>query len=113
VASSARALAQFFERYDVVISPVTSTPPPPLGVFDPAGDFEALWTAFWDYTNYTPLQNIAGTPALTLPLARSGDLPIGTMFAAAAGNDRTLLALAAAIEQAAPWGADWPLLRDL
>ena len=110
VAASALALAGFFERYHVVVSPVTSTPPPPLGVFDPAGDFEALWTAFWDYTNYTPLQNIAGTPAITLPLTRSGDLPIGTMFAAGAGQDRTLLALAAGLELAAPWGAEWPAL---
>ena len=112
VSASAVALGSFFERYDVVVSPVTSTPPPPLGVFDPAGDFETLWTAFWDYTNYTPLQNIAGTPAITLPLTRSGDLPIGTMFAAGAGQDRTLLALAAALEQAAPWGAEWPALLD-
>ena len=111
VAASAVALVKFFERYDVVVSPVTSTPPPPLGVFDPAGDFETLWTAFWDYTNYTPLQNIAGTPAITLPLNRSGALPIGTMFAAGDGQDRTLLALAAALEQAAPWGCDWPVLR--
>jgi amidase len=111
VALSAAALAGLFERYDVVLSPVTSTPPPPLGVFDPAGDFDALWTAFWDYTNYTPLQNIAGTPAITLPLGMSADgRPIGAMFAAAAGHDRRLLALAAALEEAAPWRDRWPTL---
>ena len=80
-----------------------------LGRFDPAGDFDALWQSLWAYTSFTPLQNIAGTPALTLPLGMSGDgLPIGAMFAAGAGQDHTLLALAAALEEAHPWRNRWP-----
>lgn len=110
VDASARALAGFFERYDVVLSPVTSTPPPPLGVFNPAGDFDALWRAFWNYTNYTPLQNIAGTPAVTLPLGQVDGVPVGTMLAAASGDDLTLFALAAALEVALPWADHWPAL---
>ncbi len=111
VAAAARGLDAFFGRYDIALSPVTSTPPPPLGTFDPAGDFATLWAAFWRYTTYTPLQNIAGTPAITLPLTtRAGEPPIGTMFAAAAGQDRTLLALAAALEEARPWKERWPAL---
>lgn len=110
VEASARALGDFFERFDVVLSPVTSTPPPPLGVFDPARDFDALWTSFWNYTNYTPLQNIAGTPAVTLPLGQVDGLPVGTMLAAAFGDDLTLFALAAALEVAMPWKDRWPAL---
>ena len=111
VAASSAALDRLFERYDVVLSPVTATPPPVLGTFDPAGDFDALWHAFWEYTSFTPLQNIAGTPAMTLPLGMSGEgLPIGAMLAAGAGGDRTLLGLAAAFETAHPWRERWPLL---
>lgn len=111
VADSAGALARLFERYDVVLSPVTSTPPPVLGTFDPAGDFATLWDAFWRYTSFTPLQNIAGTPAITLPLGMSDDgRRIGAMFAAGVGQDRTLLTLAAALEEAYPWRDRWPAL---
>lgn len=111
VAESAEALARLFDRYDIVLSPVTATPPPALGTFDPGSDFDALWTAFWRYTSFTPLQNIAGTPAISLPLGMSGDgRPVGAMFAAGMGGDRTLLALAAALEEACPWRDRWPAL---
>ena len=111
VAESAWACAAMFARYDIILSPVTSTPPPPLVIFDPAGDFDALWQALWSYTNYTPLQNIAGTPAISLPLGHAADgRPIGVMAAAAMAADLTLLALAAALEQAMPWRDRWPSL---
>ena len=111
VARSADALDRVFGRHDIVLSPVTATPPPALGTFDPSGDFDALWIAFWRYTSFTPLQNIAGTPAITLPLGMSGDgRPIGAMFAAGTGHDRTLLALAVALEEGYAWRDRWPAL---
>jgi amidase len=57
-----------------------------------------------DYVAYTPLQNAAGAPAMSMPLSMSPDgLPIGAHFAAAKGQERTLLELAYELEQAAPW----------
>gem|GEM_PF-3454022 len=58
---------------------------------------------------YTPLQNIAGAPAISLPLAWSeGGLPIGMQLAARRGADGLLLALAAQLEAARPWAGRVP-----
>ncbi|HEX8407089.1 MAG TPA: amidase family protein [Duganella sp.] len=102
-------LADFFQRYDVVLSPVALTPPPLLGTFGPSVPFDTLRETMFDWLAYTPLQNMAGTPAISLPLFHGVDgLPIGTMFAADRGGEDTLLALAYELEAALPWHARWP-----
>ena len=110
VEASGRALDAFFDRYDILLSPVTATPPPLLGQLAPTRDFAELWDAFWRYTAFTPLANIAGVPSISLPLGFAGALPVGVMATAATGADRTLLALAAALEDAMPWAGRWPTL---
>ena len=45
-----------------------------------------------------------GTPAISLPLSWSAEgLPIGSMFTAKYGQERTLLELAYELEEAQPW----------
>src|SRR6185503_8601468 len=71
---------------DVVISPVLSTPPPLLGEIGPSVPFETLVPRLIEYVGYTPLHNIAGAPAMSVPLYwTEAGLPVGTMFAARAG----------------------------
>jgi hypothetical protein len=55
-----------------------------------------------DYVNYTPVYNISGQPAMSVPLgwAPSG-LPIGSQFAARIGNEKTLFELTYRLEEAA------------
>ncbi|WP_187775788.1 amidase family protein [Luteimonas suaedae] len=103
------AFAGFHRDCDVLLTPVVRTPPPPLGTLAPDRDFEALLAAVFDWMSYTPLQNLAGTPAISLPLATSADgLPVGVQFAADRGGEDLLLALAYALEAAAPWHGRWP-----
>ncbi|MET0328253.1 MAG: amidase family protein [Luteimonas sp.] len=98
-----------FDRYDVVLSPVTSAPPPLLGTFAPDVPMDALMQTMFAWIDYTPLQNMAGTPAISLPLSHSSaGLPIGSMFAADRGQEDVLLALAYELEAAAPWADRWP-----
>ena len=102
-------LADFFTRCDVVLSPVVSAPAPPLGTYGPSVPTEQLMARMFDWVAYSPLQNMAGTPAISLPLFESRDgLPIGSMFAADRGQEDTLLALAYELEAALPWAARWP-----
>ncbi|HEV7386899.1 MAG TPA: amidase family protein, partial [Phenylobacterium sp.] len=57
-----------------------------------------------DYVGYTPIHNVAGAPAMSVPLYwTEAGLPIGTMFATRAGNERTLFELAYELEAAQPW----------
>jgi len=56
------------------------------------------------------MHNVAGTPAMSVPLGRSDSgLPIGSQFAARAGNEQTLFGLAFELERAAPWAQRRPV----
>ena len=91
-------------QFDVVLSPVLSSGPPLLGEVGPLVPFDTLVPRLMEYVGYTPIHNIAGAPAMSVPLSwTDGGLPIGTMFAARAGNERTLFELAYELEAANPW----------
>jgi amidase len=56
------------------------------------------WVAF------TPVQNVTGEPAISLPLAESSDgLPVGMMLSTDFGQEVRLLELAYELEEARPW----------
>jgi amidase len=91
-------------QFDVVLSPIVSSGPPLLGEVGPLVPFDTLVARLIEYVGYTPIHNIAGAPAMSVPLYWTpGGLPIGTMFAARAGNERTLFELAYELEAANPW----------
>ena len=105
----ARVLDAFFQRYDVLLTPVLKAPPVAIGAQEPTMDYDSLYAAVTDWVSYTPLHNAAGTPAMSVPLGWSRDgLPIGVQFAAAHGAERTLFELAYELESAAPWSDRWP-----
>ncbi len=102
-------LAPFFEQHDLTLSPVLAKPPVRIGEQAPTVDFDTAYERIMSYVGFTPLQNAAGMPAMSVPLAWSrGGLPIGAHFSAARGNERTLLELAYELEQARPWADKWP-----
>ena len=48
--------------------------------------------------------NVTGSPAVSLPLHQTAEgLPVGVMLAGRPGDEATLLALSAQVEDAAPW----------
>jgi amidase len=103
------AFNRFHQRYDVLLSPTLRTPPPRIGTLAPSADFDTVFAAMFDWMGYTPLQNLAGTPAISLPLQHGADgLPIGMQFAADRGGEPLLLALGLQLECAAPWRDRWP-----
>ena len=92
-----------------MLTPTLSAPPPRIGEMAPDQPADLLMERMFGWCGYTPLQNLSGTPAITLPLAWDADgLPLGVMFAADRGQEDRLLALAFELETAAPWRDRWP-----
>ncbi|MGD9803470.1 MAG: amidase [Hyphomicrobiaceae bacterium] len=104
--ATARAFGAFFEDWDIILTPVTALPTPRIGTTEyltTSGNpsvhdwFGNLWKNF----AYTPLANLCGIPAISLPLGEQGDgLPLGIQAQAKQANDGLLLQLAAQIERA-------------
>ena len=88
----AKALyAEAFETTDAVLSPVLVRTTPELGYLSPTVPFEQLLERLRNYAAITPLNNVTGAPAISLPMgATSAGLPIGIQLAGAHGAERTL-----------------------
>lgn len=90
--------------FDVVISPVFTSPPSPLGFLRGDVPFDTLRQRLITQVGYTLIHNVAGAPAISLPLGWSASgLPVGVMVSAAKGQERVLLELAYQFEAAQPW----------
>lgn len=109
----ARSVGRHFHRYDVLLTPTLPELPPRLGVYaEGVEDLDGLgWLdRIFDRSPFTAGFNVAGTPAMSVPLAAdpATGLPIGLQFAAGYGREDTLFRLAAQLEQAAPWSHRTP-----
>lgn len=103
---SGRDFAAFFQRYDILLSPVSAEPPPKIGVIDMMCDWtlERFNDRQAEHFAFTRQQNATGGPAMSVPLAwNAAGLPIGIQFAADFGRDDLLFALAGQLEKARPW----------
>ncbi len=106
-----RGLAAFMEQWDVILTPVVSEPPPPLGTFDAADNPLAGFIRAAEYVPFTPIVNATGQPAMSIPLFwNAAGLPIGAHFIGRFGDEATLFRLAAQLEAARPWADRVPTL---
>jgi amidase len=104
----AHSVAGWFNDFDVLLTPTLPRLPHALDTYSRgAQTMDGLqWTArVFEHSPFTPVFNVAGTPAMSLPLAmsRQQGLPIGLQFAAQFGAEEVLLRLAGQLEQALPW----------
>jgi amidase len=107
-----RQIAHFFTSYDLWLTPTLAEPPLPLGAFDstPDNPLAGLFRAA-TFVPFTPLCNITGQPAMSVPLFWNAEgLPIGTHFVGRFGDEATLFRLAAQLEAVRPWGGRRPPL---
>ncbi|AKF08733.1 putative amidase [Sandaracinus amylolyticus] len=108
-AEAARIYRDATREHDVVLTPTLATEIWQVGHLSPVLGREELIRRTARAVGYTPIQNVAGCPAMSVPLHVSErGLPIGMHFAAAAGADALLLRLAYQLEQARPWADRWP-----
>jgi amidase len=98
-----RRTAEFFRTYDAVLTPTLADQTPRIGHLAPT-DYRQVMDRLIDWVAFTPLQNVTGEPAISLPLAQSADgMPVGMMLSADLGQESTLLELAYELEEARPW----------
>ncbi len=106
-----RAIAADLRPYDVFLTPTLTQAPRPKGFYDMSmtnlDDYNALWA---DAVFMTPF-NISGQPAMSLPLGEVGHMPAGVQLVGRMGAEGTLLAVAAALEEAMPWRDRRPPIR--
>ena len=107
-ADAVRAYNDATRDYDVVLTPTIATEPWRIGHLSPVLGRQELIARTARAVGYTPLQNIAGCPAMSVPLHfPDGGVPIGTHLAAAYQADALLLGLAYQLEEARPWKERW------
>ncbi|MBS0244747.1 MAG: amidase, partial [Proteobacteria bacterium] len=109
--TTARGFGAFFEDWDIILTPITALPTPKIGTReyltisdnpDVLDWFENLWRNF----AFTPLANLCGIPAISLPLgSHENGLPLGIQAMTRQANDGLLLQLGAQIERAL--GGKW------
>lgn len=104
--STSRAFGEFFEAWDIILTPITALPTPRLGATEylTLSDNPCVHDWFdnlWRFFAYTPLTNLCGIPGISLPMAsQDHGLPFGIQAQARQANDGLLLQLAAQIERA-------------
>ncbi len=107
----ARAVDLFLQTYDLILSPVTAGPAPLLGAMALDQPYEDFARVAMAASPFTAIFNMTGHPAMAVPLHWSEQgMPFGAQFAGRYGDEATLLALAAQLEQAAPWKDRRPVL---
>lgn len=100
---------EFLSQWDCWLSPTTGTPAPKIGHQDPMLPFDVLYPRVSRYANYTPLHNVAGTPAISLPMHWTPEgIPVGVQIAAGLGQEAKLLDLAYQLEEMENWGDRLP-----
>ncbi len=100
-----------FANHDILLSPVLTVPPLPLGTLDPNSVFEEVYESLKPLVGFTPYQNAMGTPAISLPLGIDANgLPRAVHVAAPLGKERRLIEIAYEFEASRPWAEHYPRL---
>jgi amidase len=108
-----REILEFWTDHDVLVTPTLALPPIEVGGLRQAeGEppIQMLLNAA-NFVPFTPVFNVTGQPAVSLPLHMTPDgLPVGVQFVGAPAAEETLISLAAQLEQASPWAERHPPL---
>jgi aspartyl-tRNA(Asn)/glutamyl-tRNA(Gln) amidotransferase subunit A len=97
------AMRQFFDRYDLLLSP---TMPIPAAYADPRDDGEPNPNNYRDWLTYTWAFNLTRNPSASIPCGFADGLPLGLMVTAPLYDDLAVLQACHAYEGAA--GESWP-----
>ena len=130
-----RQLGPFFDRYDLLLTPTLSSPPPAIGAIGPSSSERRILTLLglfgsgklvkgagllgqaakdaFSFIPWTPVFNVTGQPAMSVPLWwNEAGLPVGVHVVGRFGAEDILFRLAGQLEQARPWKDRRPPVTD-
>ncbi|MBA3841287.1 MAG: amidase [Actinobacteria bacterium] len=100
---AARRIVGFWSEVDVVLTPALAMLPVPIGwVFEPEDPWEQFLRG-GQFTPFTPIVNVTGQPAASVPFGVVDGLPVGVQLIGPPAGEAMLFRLAAQIEEAHPW----------
>jgi amidase len=128
---ASRTIGQFFTTYDLLLTPTLAAPPIKVGALQPKPSERTALSVLgalglggvlgsdallgqmvkqaFGFIPYTPLFNVTGQPAMSVPLYWNSDgLPIGSQLVARFGDEATLFRVAGQLERARPWAHRQP-----
>ncbi len=109
-----RKIGQWFDRYDIWLSPTCAQVAKPNGIYGMNIDVPPLQFLQHEQApcQFMTWANVCGAPAISLPLGmHSTDLPIGIQLSARPGHEEHLIGLGAELELAMPWAGRTPPLH--
>jgi Asp-tRNA(Asn)/Glu-tRNA(Gln) amidotransferase A subunit family amidase len=111
---ASRRIASLFDEYDVIPTPISPSRTPAIGWASlKTGDRASHMASLGPLLSFTAPANIAGLPAMSVPVFWNKEgLPVGTQFIGRRGAEGTLLRLARALEEVAPWAHRRPDLVE-
>jgi amidase len=110
-AESARLVTQWGRDFDVLLTPTMATTPPRVGTVlaEANRDFAGPRVTENQMVAFTAFCNIAGLPAISLPVHAAPDgLPVGAQLVGAPFGEFDLLRLAASVEEHFGWATRFP-----
>ncbi len=123
---TAHQMGDFFQTYDLYLTPTTAFPPAKVGEMNPRslrrilirmvdkiklgrwmpaiGLLDQMAKEILKRTPFTQLANLCGLPAMSVPMYwTTGGLPCGAQFVGPFGREDRLFRLAGQLEDAQPW----------
>ena len=98
-----RRIGSVFGRVDVLLTPTTATPPPPIGTFDGLSGWETD-QAMIAACPYAWPWNVLGWPGVNVPAGLTTDgLPLGAQLLGPSHAEERLISLAAQLEEVERW----------
>ena len=106
---AATRFLEFWDAYDLLVTPTAGILPPSVSWAPWAQDPAAHMATFMEFPNFAQPFNVSGQPAVNVPLAWTDeDLPVGVQLAGRRLDDALLLQVARQLEAAQPWSERRP-----
>jgi Asp-tRNA(Asn)/Glu-tRNA(Gln) amidotransferase A subunit family amidase len=95
---------QFFERYDLLLTPTVAAPPFPVEMPYPQEINGEPMNNYQEWLYLTYAITVTGLPAISVPCGWTAEgLPVGLQIVGRRLGEATVLRAAAAFEAIAPW----------